>query len=128
MGIQDTISRMCLQTAVYWGVPVNDGMGGYTYDEPTEIQCRWEDKNELFTSRNGNEINARAIIYVLEDVVEEGMLLLGTLNDLDSDQYIQPHLIETAYSIKRFDKTPALGSSTDFIRKVYLASKNVFTQ
>ncbi len=125
MGIQQTIERLCTQTAVYWGNPVNNGSGGFTFDEAIEINCRWEERNEIFLSRDGNEWSAKSVVYLTQDVDEDGMLYLGTLNDLDSTEIDHPKTIEMAFIIKRFDKTPALGSTTEFSRKCYLTTKNM---
>jgi len=118
MGIEAVISRMCVQTAVYWGNPVSDGTGGYVYDSPIEITCRWENSNEMILLNNGEQCVSRAEVYVTQDLDVDGCLYLGALIDLESDPL--PSEIEQAYVIKKFDKIPALGSSSEFLRKVYL--------
>jgi len=129
MGIANIIERNLDQTAVYWGNPVNDGYGDKTFDSPVEIQCRWEDRNEVFVAPNGDELIAKSIVYISQDVDEEGCLWLGTLDALyESDSAgvtIDPKDVEGAAIIKRFDKTPVLGSNSKFLRKVYLSSKNM---
>jgi hypothetical protein len=146
MGIESMISRNCKQTAVYWGTPINNGEGGFTFADPVEIQVRWENKLQLITDNTGNEIVAKSVIYTTQDLEEEGMLCLGTIAELDliagaeitvDDEEItvddedvtvddeggsivsNPKQIEGAFSIKRFDKTPDL-KGTEFIRKAYL--------
>lgn len=122
MSIEDIIIRSLKQTAVYWGAPVDDGYGGYAFDDPVEIICRWENKNEVFTDKAGNELTARSIVYSDQDVDNEGFLYLGTLDDFDStDDITDPVTIETAYQIKRFDNLPAHRSTTEFIKKVFLS-------
>lgn len=116
---------MCTQTAVYWGSPSINGYNEKSFAAAVEIPCRWEDKKELFTTNNGDQLESRAVIYVTQDVDEEGMLYLGTLDDLDSTEIDDPVSLDTAYVIKRFDKTPALRSTTEFIRKVYLTTKGM---
>lgn len=140
------ITRTCKQKAVYWGSPTEDGFGGKTFADPVEIACRWEDMQQIVTDAKGNEITSRALVFVLQDVDEEGMLYLGTLAALDiildelltadnvditadnetitADASIaplpNPMTIEGAYIIKRFQKTPALRNTTEFLRKAYL--------
>lgn len=126
MSIQDVINRMCTQTAVYWGNPRNDGQGGFTFDAAIEINCRWEDSNEVVVGNTGNTFSAKSVVYPTVDLVEEGMLFLGTLNDLDSTEIVSPMSLENAYLIKRFDKLLALGSTTEFLRKAYLTTKNMW--
>ncbi|MDH7554330.1 MAG: hypothetical protein QHH74_11805 [Spirochaetota bacterium] len=77
----------------------------------------------------GEEVECVAIVYLSQDVVQEGFLFLGTLDDLealgDSDGnssggWYNPLAVNGAYKIKQFEKIPALGSTTDFVRRAYL--------
>jgi hypothetical protein len=123
MGISNFINRTCTQTAVYWGNPKDDGGGGKTFDDPVEINCRWEEKKQLIDrvgERTGEQIVSKAAVTVLQDVDELGYLFLGTLYDLSSSEEGNPRLLDNAYEIKRFDRIPALGSTTEFIRIAYL--------
>jgi len=124
MSIVTNIERLCKQTAVYWGDPTSDGEGGYTYDDPVEVKCRWEYTKEVFTRIGGGNVSeqliSNAIVYVLQDVDEQGLLFLGELDDLDSADEESPKEVSSVYKIERFDKIPRLGSTTEFIRKVYL--------
>jgi hypothetical protein len=127
MSISSMITRNCVQTAVYWAAPTEDGYGGKTYEEPIEIMCRWEDMNQVVSDNKGSMITSRAVVYVLQDLDEEGMLYLGTLDSLydtvfdsSAGALNKPQDIVGAYSIKRFDKVPVLHSTTDFLRKAYL--------
>ena len=120
MGIEGYISRLCVQTAVYWGSPAEDGYGGKTFADPVEISCRWENTLEVIRDAFGNEIVCRSGIYVTQDVEEQGYMYLGTLDDLDSDEEADPTTVDGAYEIRRFDKTPSLRATNDFLRKVYL--------
>ena len=117
MGIMDTITNVCKQTAVYWGAPIDDGYGGYSYDSPVEIACRWENKIQSVQAFDGEIVISPIQVYVLQDVELKGLLYLGSLDDLDSD--LSPTSVE-AYSIKMFQKIPLLGSSSEFLRKVFL--------
>ena len=126
-GITSLLTRNCNQTCVYWGNPVNDGEGGKTFDDPVELACRWEEMVQVVTDAKGNEVTSRALVYLLQDVDEEGMLFLGTLTDLSSAEEDDPlgieagdHSGQKAYVIKRFQKIPALGSTTEFVRKAFL--------
>jgi len=120
MSIAGVIARNCPQTAVYWGTPVNDGTGGKTFADPVEIACRWEETIQVMLDTKGVETTSRAVVFVTQDVDEEGILYLGTLDDLDSDEEADPMTITGAYSIKRFTKTPSLGSTTDFRRAAFV--------
>lgn len=120
MSISELISKHCNQTAVYWGSPQDDGEGGKTFAAPVERACRWEDMHQIITDAKGTEMTSRALVFLTQDVDEEGMLYLGTLDDLDSADEENPMSVNEAYIIKRFQKTPSLGSTTDFLRKAYL--------
>lgn len=131
MGFEAFITRNLSQTAVYWGGPVQDGYGDFTYDDPVEISCRWEDKQQILGTITGNQILgfqsvSRAVVYVDQDLDEDGMLMLGELTDIEdsegdsSGSYYDPRQLNNAYIIKRFEKTPVLGSSTEFLRRAFL--------
>jgi len=127
MGIADFISGLCKQTAVYWGSPQDDGYGTFTYADPVEIKCRWEEKREVISmigdDRKSREIVSKAQVWVLQDVDEEGYLYLGTLDSTDaltSAEEENPADIDGAYKIQLLEKTPELRGSDKFIRKVYL--------
>ena len=124
MGMESFIARLCVQTAVYWGTPVDDGYGGKTFADPVEIDCRWEDKIENIDrvggGRLGEEVVSEAQVYVTQDVEEHGYLFLGDLDDLDSDEEADPTTITKAYMINRFEKVPVMRSSSEFLRKAYL--------
>jgi hypothetical protein len=125
MSISNVLVQSCKQTAVYWGLPVNDGFGGKTYQPPVEIKCRWEDRNETFLANTGNLMVSRCVVYPLIDLEQEGILFLGFLSDLTTSEKANPRLVEAASSIKRFDIVPVLGSTNEFVRKAYLTSKNM---
>jgi hypothetical protein len=124
MSLSSILNKFCNQTAVYWGNPVSDHHGGFTFDAPIELTppdngVRWEKVEQLISDKDGSEITSRGTVYCLQDLDEEGMLYLGTLDDIDSDQAENPKSIEDAYYIKRFQKTPDL-KGTGFLRKAFL--------
>lgn len=115
-------ARNLNQTAVYWGSPTDDGYGGFAYADPVEVSCRWVDSTRVVTDRTGKEIVCRAEVQVSQDLDEQGMLYLGTLDDLDSSEEADPMALESgrmAYEIKRFDKVPSM-KGTHYFRMAYL--------
>lgn len=116
----DLISKMRKQVAVYWSSPVEDGYGGATFADPAEITVRWEQKQELFIDRFGNEVRSNAVVYVGQDVDLGGYLYLGELTDLDST-VITPEDVTTGsvYEIRGFAKSPTI-AGTKFVRKAWL--------
>jgi hypothetical protein len=118
---------MCKQVAVYWESIGEDGYGGKIFADPFEVACRWEEKTQLIQLDDGNQISSRAIVYVLQELDVEGVMCLGTLADLNMDDsndssatWDNPLIIDGAYIIKKFEKSPALGSSTVFGYKAWL--------
>lgn len=120
-GIEKIIQKFCVQTAVYWGNPQSDGYGGYTFDEPIEIACRWEDKGEVELIGLGEIRLSKSNIMVLQDLDEFGYLYLGTLDDFDSDvDTSDPRTITGARAIQRFDKIPMVFKTDEFVRTAWL--------
>lgn len=120
MSITSVIARLCKQDAVYWGNPQNDGYSDFTHDAAVEIKCRWEDKVQLIVNPDGSEQSSRAIVYPLQELDEEGWLYLGLLTSLTAAEIANPKLIRKASIIKKFEKIPSLGSTTDFYYKAWL--------
>ena len=129
MSIPGFIKRVCVQTAVYWAPGVPDGSGGTVFPAPVERKCRWEDKQRLFRATNGNELETKSEILVVEDVALQGWMYLGALTDVDvyadSNGISNPIDIEGAYEIVAFDKSPLFRSTTKFVRNVFLGFKNL---
>ena len=146
MSINNFIQRVCVQTAVYWGNPVNDGYGGHTYDDPVEIPCRWEEKSEVKSDDKGNELISHATVLVTQDLDLDGYLCLGTFSSLGLVQgtvitmddtgitmdntditmdnagnvVAAPIKILGSFRIKVKDKIPMIRSTSVFVRTVYL--------
>ena len=107
------------QTAVYWGSPASDGLGGFTWADPIEVKCRWTDSINVISGSDGVEVVSKAFVMVDRDMEEQGVLFLGDLGDLDSVSEDDPTGVDGAYRIKRFDKIPNL-TATAYLRKVFL--------
>lgn len=104
--------------AIYWGNPVNDGRGGFTFDDPVEISCRWEDVSMVEQFNMDTDQRLRSEVTVSQDLDEEGALLLGELIDLDSAYYNDP-IAAGASPILRKDKIPSVRGD-QYFRKVYI--------
>ena len=112
-------NRLLKTTIVYWGNPTADGYGGYTFDDPIEIKCRWEDRTELFVDPNGKEQRSTAVVYVDRAVAVEGYLFKGTLEDLTSAEEGDPQTVSAAKEIKQCRSVPNR-DETFFVRNVWL--------
>ena len=111
--------RSLTQTAVYWGAPIVDGWGAYTFAAPVEISVRWVDKSELFIAGNSKQQVSSAIVLLNQDVDEQGYLFLGNLDDLDSDVEDSPALGTDTYQIKKVQKVPDFRGKS-FLYKAWL--------
>jgi hypothetical protein len=74
MGIEAFIKRKLNQTACTGAIRSIMDTGGFSYDDPIEIKCRWEDSNQVVVEMNGEQIISRAIIYPDTDLQENGVL------------------------------------------------------
>jgi len=99
------ITRMRKQNAVYWAPASVDGYGDRGFSSPVEIECRWDDTNELFLDDDGNEVMARSTIYPDRVLAMGGMLKEG---ELDSSMGDDPAEYSDAYEIRSFQKIPNL--------------------
>jgi len=113
-------SRNLNRKAVYWGSPTKDGFGGFTWDDPVEIDCRWVDSNEQIFTGNGDQIISKAKVTVNQDLDEQGILFLGEIADLTVAQKADPKTLSSTFPIKKFKKTPTINKPTRFFRKAFL--------
>src|SRR6056297_2374790 len=107
------VDSVCVQTAVYWGNPIADGFGGKAYTDIREIKVRWDGKQELIKDKEGKEVMSRAEITVTEDLSLDGLLRLGTFDDIaDSTGTVpQPEEVDGVFTILQVEKTPLFRSS-----------------
>ena len=120
MGIDKVIKRNLVQIAVYWGNPQDNRYGGFTYDAPIEVACRWEDMPQVMLDKEGEQDLSRAVVYLCIDVDTNGLLYLGRLTDIQGSGGIDFNNIQGIHQIRRWRKVPALGSNTIFLRKAFL--------
>jgi hypothetical protein len=106
------------QTVVYWGNPVNDGLGAFTFDDPVEISARWEDRQQMFKNAQGQDELSKAVVYLGQDVQIGGYLYLGTLDDMSSSAP-EPGDVTTALQIQGLTKVPGIKGTT-YLRKVWV--------
>lgn len=114
MGI---ITRMRRQSCVYWEPTGqlsknNDPI----YADPVQMTCRWVEVNELFLDSNGKEQVSNAKVYTELDVKLDGYLMLGTLDDLVTNNPLDNTGI---HKIRKFTKLPNL-RVTEYLRTAML--------
>jgi hypothetical protein len=120
MSIIDFIEEVAVQTATYWGAPVDNGYGGKTYDDPVEIFCRWDGSTKLITDAKGEQFVCVVEVMVLQELDIDGILYLGNLDDLELSEQDDPSTITNAQRIKQFMKTPLFASDDEFVYMAYL--------
>ena len=108
------IDRLLNQTATYWVKTGNDGFGGPTWSSPTEIDVRWEYRNELFKDDEGVEHTSTSIVYMTD------VLSIGDYLYEGSSSASDPTTVNTAYEIKQVNKTPSVDASQELV-KVYIS-------
>ena len=106
-------TRQMNQSATYWAPGVNDGFGGIVYNDSKVIDCRWQDKQELFRDAQAREVMSSAVVYVDEELEIGGLLVLG-----DFYEAVDPQAIG-AREIRMTGKTPNLRANQD-LNKVWL--------
>lgn len=131
MSIASFIQGKCKQTAVYFGTPVTDGRGKYTFGIVEEVLVRWEDETENFAKdsrsriqigKDGQEFRPNCIVYTSNVPTGgwnlDGYMFLGTLISLDSNPI--PYNIRGAYEIKQINVKPSLNDVNLKLFVIYL--------
>ena len=95
------------QRAVLWTRSAEPNkFGKFTYDEPIEIRCRWEDVAKEFRDTKGQTVMSMSIVYVDRVLSVGDMLRKG---EITTDEPSDPtDLPQTAFEIQRFDQLPDL--------------------
>lgn len=91
-------TRSYKQPVTYWGAPLPNGLGGFSFDAPIILQTRWEESQQEFTLQNGDLTVSKAVVYVKQDVDLQGYLYLGETLELD------PMIVSNAFKIMQFTK------------------------
>lgn len=110
------IKRMRRQTAILWTRGAPDRFGRYTFAEPIEIKCRWDDTTEEFVNPKGQKQIGRSVVYVDRVIAPGDRLKRG---DLDSSAVDDPLDDTLAYEVQRVDQNPNL-KATEFLITAYL--------
>lgn len=105
-------------TAVYWPPEIEfDEYGAPVPQTPFEISCRYEESLKEFIDLNGTTKMSRAQVFVDRDLEMGGILMLGTLDDVDD--WDNPKENSGAWEILSFEKT-ANFRGTHYLRMAYL--------
>lgn len=122
--IEKYIKRISRHTAVYWSRPTPRADGSNSYAAPIEIKCLWVGGTQYIPDRDMREVSAKALVYVSQDLDEQGMLFLGKLSELTTAQKTDPRKVSRAYEITKFEKIPSLHIKDAYNRHAILAPEN----
>lgn len=124
--IENVVKLFTKQKCVFWGNPVSDGKGGYTFDAPIEISCRWEEKQELKQDYDGNFYSSQAEVLVEIDIPRRSYLANYTLVQLQALATANgwstsnPREFPNAFIVIQFEKIPMVFADDDFVRTAFL--------
>jgi|SRR5690625_709057 len=122
MSISSLLRRHCNQTIIYWEYLRPDGYGGVEYKDPVEMKCRWDDTSEVVAGGTGTgpgtEFASKAQITTFSNMKMRSRVMLGTLQDIDKNK--SPERIDGTHEIRRVDRHPGLGLTTNVIYTAYL--------
>ena len=112
------VAKRCMkQKAVYWAPVELDEFGKPGWDDPIEIDCRWEDVTEEIIAPDGERVLTRAKLIVDRDLEIKGVMWLGELDDvIDEDN---PKDNDDAWEIIQVMKTPDF-KGRKYLREAYL--------
>jgi len=110
------IKKMRKQKAVYWARLSADEYGVFAYDDPVQVDCRWDDMGVEFRNVEGEVQVSQSVVYVDRVMAIGDKLQRG---EMDSTTPDSPAGLTTAFEIRRFDQNPNL-RATETLYTAYL--------
>lgn len=104
--------------AVWWRAGGTDRYGDYTYAEPVEIRCRWDEVGQEYLDQAGARRISNATVMVDRDMEPGGMLWQGRFETLVDPGV--PERNEGARKIEKFEKSPDPDAGRKFVRMAIL--------
>ena len=111
------ISKMRRQKAVWWqrdSTP--DRYGRFTYADPVEIDCRWDDAMQDFVDPQGNIVQSKSVVYPDRELAVGDMLMEG---EVDTNTPTDPRETEGPALVRGTAKTPNF-RATETLYTAYL--------
>jgi hypothetical protein len=105
MAIKSIFKRNLRQDAVHWPTSTVNRTGGLVPGTAEQIKVRWERKQQLFIDEQGQESTSVAEVYTAKELTTEAWLMLGTLDDLESNE--KPSSGFTRYKILAVEAMPS---------------------
>ena len=111
------LTRMLKQKMVYWAPSATpDAYGRPQYEDGVEMSCRWEVKAQEFINPQGDKKISSVVIYSQEDLETGGLVLLGTLDDVDYDGDARA---QGAVEIQQVGRVPNLRAK-QFLKQAFI--------
>ena len=103
------IKQILRQRLVHWPKGGLDEFGRPTFDEPEEIQCRWDDVAEEFLDPEGVKQVSRSKILLGQEVGVGGLLRLGVIEEIEESDFPEdPKEDEDVVTIRSVSRSPTL--------------------
>ena len=94
---------MLKQKATWWSVSP-DGFGGDTFGSPVLLDCRWENRQEVFIGQiDRKELISNAVVFINQDIAVGDYLVEG-----DQIAQVDPSELPNSFKVQRFDSVPDL--------------------
>lgn len=110
------ITSMRRQTAVYWKRLTPNKFGQYSYDEPVQVDCRWDDAGREYRDKEGEKNVSTAVAYPDQVMFIGDRMMKG---DLDSFTPLDPTGLMEAHEVVGFDQNPNF-RNTETLLTAYL--------
>ena len=112
------IKRMRKQFAVLWIKTGSDEFGAFTYDEPVEVKCRWDDCSTEYRDEKVDKAMSKSTVYPEVEVKIGDKMKVG---ELDSNTVLNPLDDDTALEVMGFEKIPNL-KAKEFLLIAYMGT------
>ena len=97
------IKRMRKQYAVWWERLPADRYGKFTWAEPVEVRCRWDDSGSEYRTMKGQVEISQATVYP-DRIMRQGDKLRK--GEMETDETLDPTTLDEAFEIQRFEQIP----------------------
>jgi hypothetical protein len=101
------------QTAIYWRAAGTDRYGRPTFEAPTEINCRWDDQEQVLRGPQGVTLTFNGAVYVDRQMAIGDRLKKGAMESTTPDD---PTEDKDAIAVQRFDATPDMKGRASIYR------------
>ncbi len=109
MSIKSFLIKVRQQKAIWWKRTGTNVYREDTFDSPIEIDCRWEEKNELRKDDQGQEYVSKSFVMPDRSMTGGDYLKLG---EIDSSTPESPLEHEGAHKVREANDIPDLKNTT----------------